>query len=135
MQNGVQEEFWPSVRTRTFEELADVVLKKLNSQGYCVVNKFHKEEKALAILEEVKAIKNGGLMHNGQLTSSVSSANVRGDQIAWIDGKEERTENIKMHMERVDKLIAMLNKKIEHYTIQERTKVSVVTDRLCVDNF
>lgn len=113
------------MRSHTIEELANIVLKKLNSQGYCVIDKYHKEEKALGILKEVKGIHDRGLLHNGQLTSSMVSANIRGDQIAWIDGTESGSECIAYHMKRVDYLISLLNKNITHHTIKERTKVGI----------
>ena len=113
------------MRSHTIEELANVVLKKLDSQGYCVIDKFHKEEKALGILKEVQGIHDRGLLQDGQLTSSMASVNIRGDQIAWIDGSESGSECIAYHMKRVDYLISLLNKNITHHTIKERTKVGI----------
>lgn len=114
-------------RPRTLEDLAEIVFQKLSHQGYCVVDKFHKEEKAVAILDEVKRIHKDGLMHNGQLTSSVPSADIRGDQIAWIDNNEEHVQttyqNICSHMKKVDMLVRFLNMKITHKTLSDRTQV------------
>ena len=110
-------------RSSTLEELARNVLEKLNHQGYCIIDKFHKEEKALAILEEVKIIHATGQMHNGQLTSTLTSEDIRGDLIKWVDGKDEGTQNIVLHMRRVDALVRELNKMISYHKIEGRTKV------------
>ena len=113
-------------RSNTLEELARNVVDKLNHQGYCVVDKFHKEEKALQILEEVKRIHENGGMHNGQLTNTLTSENIRGDLIAWVDGKIKGTENIGVHIRRVDALLRELNKMISYHKIEGRTQVKEV---------
>ena len=112
-------------RSNTLEELARNVLEKLSHQGYCVIDKFHKEEKALAILEEVKRIHENGAMHNGQLTNTTTSENIRGDLIAWVDGKQRGTEYIGLHIRRVDALLRELNKMISYHTIEGRTQVTL----------
>ena len=110
-------------RSNTLEVLAKNVLEKLDHQGYCVIDNFHKEDKALAILEEVKRIHATGQMRNGQLTSTLTSENIRGDLIKWVDGKDEGTENIVLHMKRVDALVRELDKMITYHKIEGRTKV------------
>ncbi len=112
-----------STRSHTLEQLAKNVLEKLDHQGYCVIDKFHKEEKALAIVDEVKSIHAMGLMHNGQLTNTSTSESIRGDLIKWIGGKEAGTENITLHMRRVDALIREMKKMITYHRIEGRTKV------------
>jgi hypothetical protein len=64
-----------------------------------------------------------GLMHNGQLTNTSTSENIRGDLIKWISGKEAGTENIALHMRRVDALIREMKKMITYHRIEGRTKV------------
>lgn len=110
-------------RSNSLEELARNVLEKLDHQGYCVIDNFHKEEKALAILDEVKNVHERGGMHNGQLTNTLTSENIRGDLIAWLDGREERAENIALHIRRVDALLRELNKMISYHRIEGRTQV------------
>ena len=112
-------------RSYTLEELAKHVLEKLNHQGYCVINKFHNEEKALAILDEVKSIHANGEMHNGQLASTATSENIRGDVVKWVDGRVKGTENIALHMRRTDALLRQLNKMISNHTIEGRTQAMV----------
>jgi hypoxia-inducible factor (prolyl hydroxylase) len=109
----------------TVEQLANNVLEKLTHQGYCVVDKFHKEEKALTILNEVKNIHAHGEMHNGELASTLPSENVRGDIIKWVDGKTKGTENIAGHMCGVDALLRELNKIMPHHRIEGRTQAMV----------
>ena len=109
----------------TLEQLAKNVLEKLNDQGYCVIDKFHKEERALAILDDVKAIHASGEMHNGELASTLPSENVRGDLIKWVDGKAKGTENITLHMFGVDALLRELNKIIPHHKIEGRSQAMV----------
>ena len=50
---------------------------------------------------------------NGTLTSE----NMRGDLVKWVDGKVKGTENIALHMRRTDALLRQLNKMIS-YTIE-----------------
>ena len=114
----------PDTRSNTLEELARNVLEKLTHQGYCVIDNFHKEEKALAILEEVKQIHKNGAMHNGQLSNTTTSEKIRGDLIAWVDGKQKETEYIGLHIRRVDALLRELNKMISYHTIEGRTQVT-----------
>ncbi|XP_028408997.1 egl nine homolog 1-like [Dendronephthya gigantea] len=116
----------PDTRSNTLEELARNVLDKLNHQGYCVIDKFHKEQTALAILDEVKRVHEKGRMHNGQLTTNtLTSENIRGDLIVWLDGREPENENILLHMRRVDALVRELNKMISYHKIEGRTQAMV----------
>ena len=109
----------------TLEEEARNVLKKLKHQGYCIIDNFHKDEKALAILDEVRVIHASGEMHSGELASTLPSENVRGDIIKWVDGKGRGTENITSHMCGVDALVRELNNIIPHYKIETRTQAMV----------
>ena len=114
-----------NIRSHTLEKLTNAVLEELNHQGYCVIDKFHKEDKALAILREVESIHAKGDMHNGQLASTVTSENIRGDLVKWVDGKVKGTEDIVFHMCRMDALLRRLNKMISYYTIEGRTQAMV----------
>ncbi len=109
----------------TLEDLAKNILLKLNHQGYCVIDNFHKEEKALVILEEVKSIHAKEEMHSGQLSGTVTSESIRGDLVKWVDGKVKGTENIALHMCRTDALLRQLNKMISYHTIEGRTQAMV----------
>ena len=110
----------------TLEELAKTALEELNDQGYCIIDKFHNEDKALAILDEVKCIHAKGEMHNGQLASTLTLAeNIRGDLVKWVDGKVKGTESIAHHMRRTDALLRQFNKMISNHTIEGRTQAMV----------
>ncbi len=71
------------------QKLTKAVWEELNHRGYCVVDKFHTEEKALAILNEAKSMHAKGEMHNGQLASTLTSKSIRGDLVKWVDGKQK----------------------------------------------
>ena len=114
-----------SSQTHDFYTLKKVstVLEELNEQGYSVIDKFHNEEKALAILDEVKNIHAKGKMHKGRLASTLSSQNIRGDFVMWVNGNVKGAENIALHMRRTDALLRQLNKIISYHRIEGRTKV------------
>ncbi len=104
------------------QKLTKAVWEELNHRGYCVVDKFHTEEKALAILNEAKSMHAKGEMHNGQLASTLTSKSIRGDLVKWVDGKAKGTEVIALHMRRTDALLRQLNNMISYRTIQEELK-------------
>ncbi|XP_046859185.1 prolyl hydroxylase EGLN3-like isoform X2 [Xenia sp. Carnegie-2017] len=116
------DDFLAYKRSNVLESLARNVLRKLETQGYCVVDRFHKEENALKILEEVKRIHKSGSMQKGQLSNSLTSENDRGDLIAWVKGKEEGKENIGLHIRRCDALFRELNKLMPDRIIEGRTQ-------------
>ncbi len=107
------------------QKLTKAVWEELNHRGYCVVDKFHTEEKALAILNEAKSMHAKGEMHNGQLASTLTSESIRGDLVKWVDGKVKGTEVIALHMRRTDALLRQLNNMISYRTIQGRTQAMV----------
>ena len=116
-----------SSQTHDFYTLKKVstVLEELNEQGYSVIDKFHNEEKALAILDEVKNIHAKGEMHKGRLASTLSSQNIRGDFVMWVNGNVKGAENIALHMRRTDALLRQLNKIISYHRIEGRTQAMV----------
>lgn len=121
------------------EELLDEIcrnmIRDMNSYGVCVVDNFLGKEKGEAVLREVLNMYSAGLFKDGQLVSNKASANdlktIRGDQITWLDGKEQQCQNIGALISRVDAIIMRANKmhnngKIGNYTINGRTKVSIL---------
>ncbi|KAL6440029.1 hypothetical protein ACFW04_002989 [Cataglyphis niger] len=106
----------------------------MDKYGVCVVDKFLGKERGLAVLNEVLYMYGAGLFQDGQLVSNKGSANdlktIRGDQIIWLDGKEEQCRNIGTLISHVDSIITRANKmrnngKIGNYTITGRTKAMV----------
>lgn len=116
------------------DKICQHVISDMDEYGVCVVDKFLGKERGLKVLNEVLNMYNAGLFQDGQLVSNKGSANdlktIRGDQIIWLDGKEEQCENVGTLISQVDAIIMRANKmrnngKIGNYTITGRTKVSI----------
>ncbi|XP_012054543.1 PREDICTED: uncharacterized protein LOC105617596 [Atta cephalotes] len=136
-----EEDFSPPFLHRNrsnLEELLDkicqYVIRDMDKYGVCVVDKFLGKERGLKVLNEVLNMYSAGLFQDGQLVSNKGSANdlktIRGDEIIWLDGKEEQCENIGTLISQVDAIIMRANKmhnngKIGNYTINGRTKAMV----------
>jgi hypoxia-inducible factor (prolyl hydroxylase) len=132
------EEFLPSFLPRNrnnLEEIDDIcrnVISDMNTWGVCVVNNFLGTEKGIAVFDEVLNVYSAGMFRDGQLVSNKAAASdlktIRGDQIAWLDGKEKNCQNIGILISKVDTIIMRANKmynngKMGDYTINGRTKV------------
>lgn len=116
------------------DKICQYVISDMDKYGVCVVDRFLGKERGLKVLNEVLNMYSAGLFQDGQLVSNKGSANdlktIRGDQIIWLDGKEEQCENIGTLISQVDAIIMRANKmhnngKIGDYTITGRTKVSI----------
>ncbi|XP_024152861.1 egl nine homolog 1 [Oryzias melastigma] len=105
----------------------EVIVPCMNKHGICVVNGFLGEETGLSILGDVKALYDTGKFTDGQLVSqkSDSTRDIRGDKIAWIEGREAGCEKIQFLMSRMDDLIRHCNGNLGNYTINGRTKAMV----------
>lgn len=139
---GQEEELLPPFLHRNknnlekfIDKICSYVIRDMDKYGVCVVDKFLGKEKGMAVLNEVLDMYSAGLFKDGQLVSNKASANdlktIRGDQIIWLDGKEQQCQNIGMLISQVDAIIMRANKmhsngKIGNYTINGRTKVSIV---------
>ncbi|XP_067208352.1 egl nine homolog 1 isoform X3 [Linepithema humile] len=135
---GQEEELLPPFLHRNrnnleefIDKICQYVIRDMDKYGVCVVDKFLGKEKGLAVLKEVLDMYSAGLFKDGQLVSNKASANdlktIRGDQIIWLDGKEQQCQNIGMLISQVDAIIMRANKmhdngKIGNYTITGRTK-------------
>lgn len=116
------------------DKICQYVIRDMDKYGVCVVDKFLGKERGLKVLGEVLNMYSAGLFQDGQLVSNKGSANdlktIRGDEIIWLDGKEEQCENIGTLISQVDAIIMRANKmhnngKIGNYTITGRTKAMV----------
>uniref|UniRef100_A0A667XAP7 Uncharacterized protein n=1 Tax=Myripristis murdjan TaxID=586833 RepID=A0A667XAP7_9TELE len=98
----------------------------LNSHGLCVVDRFLGDKTGERVLQEVRSIHHAGKMRDGQLAGSgiSDSRNIRGDQIAWVEGNEAGCENIGYLLTRMDKLITCADGRLGRYKIRGRHKVS-----------
>ncbi|XP_064173432.1 prolyl hydroxylase EGLN3 isoform X2 [Anguilla rostrata] len=105
----------------------EYIVPCMNKHGICVVDNFLGEDTGLCILEDAIALHKSGKFTDGQLVSprSDSAKDIRGDKIAWIDGKEPGCENVSFLLNRVDDLIRHCNGKLGNYTINGRTKAMV----------
>uniref|UniRef100_A0A3P9LYK8 hypoxia-inducible factor-proline dioxygenase n=1 Tax=Oryzias latipes TaxID=8090 RepID=A0A3P9LYK8_ORYLA len=105
----------------------EVIVPCMNTHGICVVNGFLGEETGLSVLGDVKALYETGKFTDGQLVSqkSDSTRDIRGDKIAWIEGREPGCEKIQFLMGRMDDLIRHCNGNLGNYTINGRTKAMV----------
>lgn len=116
------------------EEMCRNVIRDMDAYGVCVVDNFLGEERGKAVLGEVIDMHTKGVFRDGQLVSSTGREGdlktIRGDQIAWIDGREKSCKHIGQLISQVDAVIMRANKmgnngKLERYNINGRTKVSV----------
>lgn len=100
----------------------------LRNYGICVKDNFLGAELGERVLEEVEILNYSGKFRGGQLVNqNVPSRNIRGDQIAWVEGREPGCENI-------GKLIAHIDEAVMHsaatglpgdHVINGRTKAMV----------
>lgn len=104
----------------------EYIVPCMTKHGICVVDNFLGGDTGLGILEDVKALQKTGRFTDGQLVSqkSDSTKDIRGDKIAWIEGREPGCEKIRFLMSRMDDLVRHCNGKLGNYTINGRTKVS-----------
>ncbi|XP_071337216.1 egl nine homolog 1 isoform X2 [Trachinotus anak] len=102
----------------------EYIVPCMNKHGICVVDNFLGSETGLGILDNVKALHKTGRFTDGQLVSqkSDSTKDIRGDKIAWIEGREAGCEKIRFLMSRMDDLVRHCNGKLGNYTINGRTK-------------
>lgn len=115
------------------DEVCRNVIRDMDAYGLCVVDNFLGEERGRAVLEEVLAMYSSGVFKDGQLVSSRGQGDlktIRGDQITWIDGRENFCTNIGYLISQVDAVVMRANKmvnngKLGSYTINGRTKVSL----------
>ncbi|XP_077192784.1 prolyl hydroxylase EGLN3-like isoform X3 [Paroedura picta] len=105
----------------------DYVVPCLGCYGICVKDGFLGEALGAQILAEVVGLHQGGKLRDGQLVSArtVPSRSIRGDQIAWVEGREVGCRAIGALMARVDELILHCAGKLGGYDITGRTKAMV----------
>ncbi|XP_006638622.2 egl nine homolog 1 isoform X1 [Lepisosteus oculatus] len=127
--DGIHNNIKPNGQTKAQpQKLAmEYIVPCMNKHGICVVDNFLGEEVGLRILEDVRALHQTGKFTDGQLVSqrSDSSRDIRGDKIAWIEGKEPGCEKIAFLMSRMDDLVRHCNGKLGNYQINGRTKAMV----------
>ncbi|KAM8853871.1 uncharacterized protein egln2 [Synchiropus picturatus] len=97
--------------------------------GMCMKDNFLGPSLGDKVLEEVEILNSSGMFRGGQLVSqrNIPSGNIRGDQIAWVEGREPGCENIGLLMEHIDKVImhSAANGQLGGCVINGRTKAMV----------
>lgn len=97
--------------------------------GICAKDGFLGDRLGSKVLEEVETLNHGGKFRGGQLVSqkNIPSKNIRGDQIAWVEGNEPGCENIGSLMAHIDEAImrSAANGQLGNYAINGRTKAMV----------
>ncbi|XP_067307072.1 hypoxia-inducible factor prolyl hydroxylase [Pseudorasbora parva] len=101
----------------------------MNFYGICVKDVFLGDRLGDRVLEEVETLNHSGKFRGGQLVSqkSIPSKNIRGDQIAWVEGNEPGCKNIGGLMAHIDEAImrSAANGQLGNYVINGRTKAMV----------
>ncbi|XP_056393593.1 prolyl hydroxylase EGLN2 isoform X2 [Hyla sarda] len=116
---------WNSTSIVSDEKLAlDYIVPCMMYYGICVKDHFLGETLGSRVLDEVELLNRSGKFRDGQLVSqrTIPSKNIRGDQIAWVEGKEPGCENIGTLMSRIDKVIMHCSGKLGSHIINGRTK-------------
>ncbi|KAI4883165.1 hypothetical protein NFI96_013933 [Prochilodus magdalenae] len=98
--------------------------------GICVKDGFLGSRIGDRVLKEVETLNHSGKFRGGQLVSqrSIPSKNIRGDQIAWVEGKEPGCETIGILMAHIDEAImhSSANGQLGNYAINGRTKDGLI---------
>ncbi|KAJ8403699.1 hypothetical protein AAFF_G00345670 [Aldrovandia affinis] len=97
--------------------------------GICLKDGFLGPRLGERVLDEVEMLNHSGKFRGGQLVSqrTIPSRNIRGDQIAWVEGREPGCEGIGMLMAHIDEAImySALNGQLGDCIINGRTKAMV----------
>ncbi|XP_024132962.1 egl nine homolog 1 [Oryzias melastigma] len=97
--------------------------------GICVKDEFLGSQLGSNVLEEVEVLNRSGKFRGGQLVSqkNIPSRNIRGDQIAWVEGQEPGCKNIGTLMARIDEAVmySAANGQLGNCVINGRTKAMV----------
>ncbi|KAM9732553.1 uncharacterized protein egln2 [Menidia menidia] len=97
--------------------------------GICVKDDFLGPQLGDRILEEVEILNSSGKFRGGQLVSqkNIPSRNIRGDQIAWVEGTEPGCKSIGTLMACIDEAVmySAANGQLGNCDINGRTKAMV----------
>ncbi|XP_048378641.2 egl nine homolog 1-like [Stegostoma tigrinum] len=115
------------LRLQTQDLVNNYIVPCMNCYGICVKDNFLGEGMGSKVLLEVLSLHRNGILMDGKVVSplSVPTRNIRGDKIAWVDGKEQSCANIGLLMARIDELIIYSAGRLGTYMINGRTKAMV----------
>lgn len=103
------------------------IVPSMKCYGICVKDNFLGAQLGERVLEEVDALHRSGRFRGGQLVSqkNIPSRNIRGDQIAWVEGREAGCEGIGALMAHIDEAVlhSAANGQLGDCVINGRTKV------------
>lgn len=95
--------------------------------GICVKDNFLGPQLGERVLQEVEVLNQSGKFRGGQLVSqkSIPSRSIRGDQIAWVEGREPGCGSIGVLMAHIDEAVmhSAANGQLGDCVINGRTKV------------
>ncbi|XP_070620446.1 prolyl hydroxylase EGLN2 isoform X2 [Erythrolamprus reginae] len=105
----------------------DLVVPCLARYGLCVRDAFLGEPLGGEVLAQVEALHRGGHFQDGQLAlrRAGPARRIRGDQVAWVEGREPGCRAIGALMASLDELILHCAGKLGGYEINGRTKAMV----------
>lgn len=103
------------------------IIPCMKHYGICVKDDFLGPLLGDKVLEEVEVLNSSGKFRGGQLVSqkSIPSQNIRGDQIAWVEGQEPGCQSIGALMAHIDEVVmhSAANGQLGNCVINGRTKV------------
>ncbi|KAL2096378.1 hypothetical protein ACEWY4_008526 [Coilia grayii] len=109
------------------EQIAQYIVPCMKHYGICVKDHFLGTRLGERVLVEVEDLNHSGRFRGGQLVSQrgIPSRSIRGDQIAWVEGREPGCEAIGMLMAHIDEAVmhSAANGQLGDYVINGRTKV------------
>ncbi|XP_075771659.1 prolyl hydroxylase EGLN2 [Pelodiscus sinensis] len=105
----------------------DFVVPCMRYYGICVKDAFLGEALGARVLAEVQGLGRSGKFRDGQLVSQrgLPSRSIRGDQIAWVEGREPGCQAIGSLMAHVDQLVLQCAPHLGTSLINGRTKAMV----------
>ncbi|KAG5269633.1 hypothetical protein AALO_G00204220 [Alosa alosa] len=111
------------------EQIAQYIVPCMKHYGICVKDRFLGARLGDRVLAEVESLNRSGRFRGGQLVSQrgIPSRSIRGDQIAWVEGREPGCEAIGMLMAHIDEAVmhSAANGQLGDYVINGRTKAMV----------
>lgn len=109
------------------EQIAQYIVPCMKHYGICVKDNFLGTRLGERVLTEVESLNRSGRFRGGQLVSQrgIPSRSIRGDQIAWVEGREPGCEAIGALMAHIDEAVmhSAANGQLGDYVINGRTKV------------
>ncbi|XP_041035431.1 uncharacterized protein LOC121272723 isoform X2 [Carcharodon carcharias] len=113
------------LRIQTQELVNNYIVPCMNCYGICIKDNFLGEGLGSKVLLEVLNLHQNGTLMDGKVVSplSIPTRSIRGDKIAWVDGKEQSCTNIGLLMARIDELIIYSAGRLGSYMINGRTKL------------